>query len=115
MGRFYSSKIQAELFSTATGFETTGEGLLEAAERVYNLLKVANVREGFGRKDDKFPENWFDEPAHKDYYENVKITREVAYKLLDDYYDERGWDVEKGIPTTEKLKELGLDFAVQDL
>jgi aldehyde:ferredoxin oxidoreductase len=28
---------------------------------------------------------------------------------LDDYYDERGWDKESGIPTPEKLKELGLE------
>jgi len=28
---------------------------------------------------------------------------------LDDYYQERGWDIERGIPTERKLVELGLD------
>jgi len=35
--------------------------------------------------------------------------------LQDDYYDERGWDVELGVPTRKKLLELGLDFVVNDL
>ncbi len=115
INRFYSNKIHAEMFSSATGIETTGAELLKAAERGYNLLKMANVREGFSRTADKFPENWFEEPMHMDYYENVKITREIAYKLLGDYYDERGWDIETGIPTEKKLRELGLDYAIKDI
>jgi aldehyde:ferredoxin oxidoreductase len=35
--------------------------------------------------------------------------------LLRDYYDERGWDLEKGIPTKAKLLELGLDDIAEDL
>ncbi len=110
INRFYSNKIHAELYSAATGFETDGPELLKSAERGYNLLKMANVREGFSRKDDKFPEDWFEEPMHMDYYENVKITRDVAYKLLDDYYDERGWDAQIGTPSRKKLEELGLEY-----
>nr|MDO8091002.1 aldehyde ferredoxin oxidoreductase C-terminal domain-containing protein [Candidatus Sigynarchaeota archaeon] len=52
---------------------------------------------------------------HLDYYEKVEITRDIAYGLLDDYYDERGWDVEKGVPTKEKLIELGLRDVAEDL
>jgi len=29
--------------------------------------------------------------------------------ILDEYYRERGWDLETGKPTAEKLKELGLE------
>jgi aldehyde:ferredoxin oxidoreductase len=35
--------------------------------------------------------------------------------MLDDYYDERGWDIETGIPTREKLEELGLEDTADDL
>jgi len=35
--------------------------------------------------------------------------------LLDNYYDERGWDKKTGKPTPEKLKELGLDNVIKDL
>jgi aldehyde:ferredoxin oxidoreductase len=36
-----------------------------------------------------------------------KITKEILDKMLDEYYDLRGWD-ENGIPRKEKLEELGL-------
>ena len=115
LGRFYSNNIHAELYSAATGLETTGAQLLKCSERAYNLLRVLNALEGFGRKDDKFPKKWFDEPTHLDYYEKVKITRDIADNLLDDYYDERGWDIKTGIPTKEKLNELKLDGAIDNL
>jgi len=43
------------LFSAVTGFETSTEEIKKAAERVFTLLKAANVREGFDRKDERFP------------------------------------------------------------
>lgn len=30
--------------------------------------------------------------------------------MLDEYYTERGWDVNSGIPNKEKLEELGLEY-----
>jgi len=114
INRFYSNKVQAELYSAVTGFEISGEELMKASERAFNLVKAANVREGFDRKDDRFPDGWFGEEKHKDYYENVEITKEMAYGMLDDYYDERGWDIKTGIPTKAKLTELGLDYVIAD-
>jgi aldehyde:ferredoxin oxidoreductase len=35
--------------------------------------------------------------------------------LLKEYYEYRGWDWGTGRPTKEKLTELGLDQAAQDL
>ena len=35
--------------------------------------------------------------------------------LLDNYYDEKGWDIKTGIPTREKLSELGLESVAGDL
>jgi len=114
INRFYSNKLQAELYSAVTGLEMSGQELLKAAERALNLIKAANVREGFDRKEDCFPESWFGTEKHKDYYEKVEITKEKAYGMLDDYYDEMGWDVKTGIPTLAKLKELGLEYVAED-
>lgn len=44
-----------------------------------------------------------------------RITPEDTEKMLSDYYEEHGWDVGKGIPTKEKLFELGLEEAVADI
>ncbi len=88
-----------------------------AAERTWNLLKIMNIKEGFSRKDDKFPEEWF-KPLKfgenilkfQDFFGETIITPEVANQLLDDYYDERGWDKIRGIPMQEKIKELSLEM-----
>ncbi len=107
----------AELYSAATGIETGPEELRRRAERVYNLYKMLNVREGFGRTDDEaFPEVWLtpiDTPDRRealtDYHRIRELTREDVLKLLDDYYEERGWDIKDGTPRSEKLAELGLE------
>ncbi len=114
--RMYSLDSLAELYSIVTGMEMSAGELEVAGERIFNLYKVLNVREGFDRADDAFPEVWL-KPLETpdgvqqltDYYGKHVITAEDLEHLLDDYYDERGWDVEKGIPTREKLSDLGLE------
>jgi aldehyde:ferredoxin oxidoreductase len=106
----------ARLYSAATGLEITGGDLMKCGERIFNLSKLLNIREGFTREDDRVPELWFrpmGSPEGRiemmDYFETKVMTKEDVEKILDDYYGERGWDVKKGIPTKQKLKELGLD------
>lgn len=120
----YNVKVLAGLYSAATGIEKTAGELLKDAERAVNLARVLNAREGFSRKDDRFPERWF-EPLKRpdrgeelvltDYFGKRRITPEDTEKMLSDYYEEHGWDVGKGIPTKEKLLELGLEEAVADI
>jgi len=120
--RFYSAKICAELYSKATGVKISAAELMRAAERAWNVFKAVNVREGFTRAHDKIPEHWF-EPLRfeggvatlMDYYRTKELSKDDLGKMLDDYYDERGWDVKKGIPTKQKLLELGLDDIAEDL
>ncbi|MFC1907082.1 aldehyde ferredoxin oxidoreductase family protein [Chloroflexota bacterium] len=116
--RLYSPEICADLYTAATGIPITADELLESAERAYNMYRVINTREGFSRKDDELPERWLNEPLKignkegvplKDYFKTKTVTREDVDKLLDDYYDEHGWDIKTGVPTKKKLSELGLD------
>ncbi len=121
--RFYHINICSELYSAATGVELGPRELMKCAERVWNLFKLINVREGFSRKDDEPPEKWFEpmrtpqgeEIFTMDYYRTKVLGREDVDRWLDDYYDERGWDVKKGIPTARKLLELGLEELLPDL
>ncbi|MBI2954031.1 MAG: hypothetical protein HYY30_06940 [Chloroflexi bacterium] len=120
----YSFGRMTDAYAAVTGFDVTQDELIQGGERIFNLLKAANVRLGFERKDDKFPERWF-EPARTedgtkemplmDYYETAPYTREEVVELFDDYYRERGWDVERGIPTGAKLEELDLGDVAADL
>ena len=106
----------AELYSAATGVELTATELKEAAERIWNMYKAINVREGFSRKHDRIPPRWL-EPLKTASGEDVPpigcegktLSANDLYKLLDDYYEERGWDIKKGIPTEAKLVDLGLE------
>jgi aldehyde:ferredoxin oxidoreductase len=120
----YDVKSCSELFSTATGIEKKPDEFLKDAERALNLSKVLNAREGFDRKDDRFPEKWFEslkrpdldqELVLMDYFGKRRITKEDVECMLSDYYDEHGWDLEKGIPTKEKLIELGLEYTTSDI
>jgi aldehyde:ferredoxin oxidoreductase len=121
--RFYNIHIISELYSAATGIDLTPQELIKYSERVWNVFKMINAKEGFSRKDDEPPGVWFQpirtqegkELYMMDYYKTKRLTRENVIEWLNDYYDLRGWDKEKGIPTKEKLIELGLEDMVQDL
>jgi aldehyde:ferredoxin oxidoreductase len=119
---FFKGEDWSEAYSAVTGFETSVAEFREAMTRNYNLYKALNVRLGFSRKDDVFPDRWF-EPLETtdrgtmvlcDYF-GTPVSREDCEKLLEDYYDERGWDIETGIPTEKTLTEYGLKDVAQDL
>jgi aldehyde:ferredoxin oxidoreductase len=117
----YTMQEAAEVYSAITGLEISSAELLEIAHRSYNLLKALNIREGFTRKDDKFPDRWFEpvirhgKETHLEDYFHKPLTPEICEKMLDDYYDERGWDIKLGIPTKKKLIEVGLEDIADDM
>ncbi len=120
--RFYSADICARLFSTATGIQMDKAELMRAAERGWNLYKALNWREGFTREQDAPPDKWFEplkaaggEFEMKDYFQTKTLTKEDIEGLLDDYYDERGWNKRTGCPTRETLGALGLEYVIEDL
>lgn len=122
MNRFYSMKACADFYSAASGNEITPQELAKAGERSWNVLKAINARNGFRRKDDRVPPAWFSplvtpegrECRLRDYYGTKELTTGDCEKMLDEYYDERGWDKILGIPTKEKLTELGLSDIAHD-
>ena len=94
----------AELLSAATGFDYTTDEVMKAGDRVWNLEKLWNLKIGLTKKDDYLPPRFLNEPLL-----DGAAKGQVVYfdALLSDYYKVRGWN-EKGVPTEEKLKELGL-------
>jgi aldehyde:ferredoxin oxidoreductase len=83
-------------------------------ERIYNLARAFNVREGFGRKDDTLPGRFFEDPLTDGMAKGKLISRQDFEKMLSEYYKISGW-TQEGIPTKEKLLELGLGNAVKDI
>ncbi len=87
--------------------------LFAVGERIYNLERAFNIREGFSRKDDVFPQRMLTEPLENAGPSEGQIIRKPDV-LLDQYYQIRGWD-NNGIPTPEKLGQLGLEEIIDDI
>jgi aldehyde:ferredoxin oxidoreductase len=99
----------AKLYTLVTGYEITPEELKKAGERIQNVARLFNIREGLGRKDDNLPYKVMHEPIPDEGpSKGAFVTQAELDLLLDDYYESRGWTKE-GIPTKEKLKELGME------
>ena len=98
----------AALLSAVTGWKIDAQEVDLIGERIWNLQRLYNIREGIRRKDDTLPQRFFEEPLPDGFSRGQVIEREVFEKALDDYYSMHGWDNE-GIPTKEKIKELALE------
>jgi len=102
----------ADMLTTATGENFTAERLVEIGERVYNVERAYNAREGLTRADDTHQDKFFTDPIDT----KIKVLdRRIFEKLKDEYYTIRKWDVKTGHPTRAKLEELGLKYIADDL
>ncbi len=104
-----------EAVNAATGWDLDYDQAHKIAERQWNMIRCFSAREGFTRDDDKLPIRFMEEPIPEGPMKGSVISRETLEKLKDDYYSYRGWDLLTGNPTGEKLVELGLDFAIEDV
>ena len=108
LAEIYWPDIAAAL-EAATGMDMPVERLKRIGERIYNLQRCYNARHGITRADDRLPRRFTDEPSPSGNAEGHVINLEP---MLDEYYRLRGWDLETGWPTGEKLRELGLEEAI---
>lgn len=110
-----ASENTASLMEGVTGLPFKPGDVIKVGERINNLARAFNVREGFGRADDTFPERLMTEPLRNGASKGHLISKEDLKIMLDEYYNVRGWDIKTGIPKREKLIELGLDYVADDL
>ncbi len=99
----------ARALSAVTGIHTPTGDLVKVGERVWNLERLYNLREGFTQADDTLPPRLLNEPVldgpSKGWVNKLE-------PMLKEYYRARGWD-EKGVPKPHKLAELGLANLVE--
>jgi len=95
----------AELLSAATGEAWTGELIRQAGERVVNTERMINARFGIDRRHDTLPKRFLTEPAGPVDSPSAGSVVELE-PMLNEYYAARGWDLETGLPTADKLREL---------
>ena len=107
-------QVYGKLLAAATGVERFADPnyLFKVGDRIVNLERAFNVREGFSRKEDRLPDRMLNEPLHTYGAPGEgEMVREIE-KFLDRYYELRGWS-DKGVPTAGKLDELGLSRIVK--
>lgn len=97
----------AELLQAATGWDFTGDEVQAIGERIVNLERLFIAREGITRRDDALPSRFLKEPMPAGSGPSTGSVLELE-AMLDEYYLARGWETETGLPTSEKLRELGL-------
>ncbi|MCC6022900.1 MAG: aldehyde ferredoxin oxidoreductase family protein [Desulfurococcaceae archaeon] len=102
----------AKLVEAVTGMTLSVAEVEAIGERIVNLERVYDVREGVRREHDVLPERFLREPLKVGASTGHVIELDL---MLDEYYRVRGWDVRSGIPTVRKLEELGLRDVVEDL
>ena len=110
LGKLELEKL-AEFYSAVTGWEVELPELFEAAERTETMFRLFNYREGMTRADDTLPQRMF-EPIEGGALDGEKIDEAEFDEALRLYYELEGWDPDTGAPTSEKVEELGLGWAV---
>jgi len=103
----------ASLMEAVTGLKYTPGEIQTVGERINNLARAFNVREGFTRDDDTLPERIMTEPLKEGASKGQFISKDDLKQMLDEYYTERGWDTNTGAPGREKLAELGLGYVAE--
>lgn len=103
----YTHQQLSEATTAVTGWNTTVMEQLRVAERTLTMCRLFNVRHGLTAHDDRLPSRFFQPPMGGALIDTAldpeKLDRAKRY-----YYSLMGWDAE-GVPTAEKLEELGID------
>jgi aldehyde:ferredoxin oxidoreductase len=102
------------MINAITGWNLSLEDVERIGERIWNLERAFNVREGVQRRQDVLPYRVMHEPVPEGMHKGMYCPPEELNAMLDTYYALRGWTSE-GIPTREKLAELGLASVVREL
>jgi aldehyde:ferredoxin oxidoreductase len=95
----------ARVLSAVTGIKYATGDMIKVGERIWNLERLYNLREGFTRKDDTLPARLLNETPKDGPSQGWVVHLEP---MLKEYYRGRGWD-ENGVPTKKKLTELKLE------
>ncbi len=107
--KFVNLAVAEEFFArtltAVTGMHFSADDLMKVGERIWNLERLYNLREGFSSADDNLPERLLNEPVAEG--PSKGFTANLA-PMLEEYYQFRSWTVD-GVPRPEKLKALELD------
>ena len=103
----------ADIYERVTGMSMSGDDLRLAGERINNLKKLFNIREGWARGDDTLPPRILDENLGDGVARGVGLSRSDLDMMIDGYYRARGWTMD-GLVSQAKIDELDLADVVSE-
>jgi aldehyde:ferredoxin oxidoreductase len=110
----WSLRELSDMVQAATGWDVSEYELLKVGERAMTLARVFNMREGLTVEDDQLcPRSY--SPTQGGALAEGGIDMEELREAVHMYYGMMGWERETGVPTVEKLHELGVGWAVEYL
>jgi aldehyde:ferredoxin oxidoreductase len=92
----------ASLYSIVTDSNITKTDLVQTGERIHNLCRYYNLREGMNKHDDRLPDLFMNVPLKKGQYNGITVSKENFEKMLNKYYTLRKWD-NNGIPPKDSI------------
>jgi aldehyde:ferredoxin oxidoreductase len=103
----YMPDDYARLFHAATGLEATADQIMNIGEKIVNIERLFNLREGINREDDSVASRLLDEPSPSGPFKGEHLTRAEFTRMLDEYYELRGWSKQGIPPNPESILSLG--------
>lgn len=108
--------LATRLYNACSGRDLSEQELLMAGERTWNIEKAYNTRCGATRADDIIPDRFFNEPLRGGGPSGgTVVERDKFERILKEYYEDRRFDPETGLPTRAGLERLGLKEIADDL
>ena len=112
LNAYISNETLVEMISTATGYDFTSDEIITLGDMCSNIERAFNVKEGLRRSWDTLPDRLLKEALPTGPSRGQVVNLEP---MLDEFYALCGWDVKTGIPTQQKLIELGLPDIADDM
>lgn len=101
------TQIMADFLTKGLGKKVSAKDLDMAGERIWNLIRLFNVKAGFTAEQDTVSQKILTQTLQNGPWEGKKFDADALLEMKTLLYRMRGWD-EQGVPTPEKLSELNL-------
>jgi aldehyde:ferredoxin oxidoreductase len=110
-----TADIHAEVLSIGLGKKITADELSIYQQRVRQLERAFDCREGLRRQHDNLPDQYFADLGLDSRFEGTAMDRNKFEEMKDRYYQLRGWDMTTGVPNRATLKSFGLKDVADEL
>jgi aldehyde:ferredoxin oxidoreductase len=105
-------KDLAELYTAVVGIKVNSKSIQMIAERIADHKRAYNIKLCFSRKNDNLPERFLKEAAPDGPCKGQVVELKP---MLEEYYRQRGYDVETGFIPRARLEKLGLKYVAAEL